>query len=417
MSCNVRYITFLLCGMLMLLSTSCGGSEGGGDDPSPENQPKLLIHIYTPGHPIVTRADVGDVSGDEEEQAIHKLQIWVFESETGNKVGYLDAPTAELRDTTGGNAYSGTFQLVISNSFASAPVPVDVYVLANTTASQIGLSGTGVDGTLDGNTSRAILKDALLKKRSADNDPFGLTTLTESVPSTGLPMSGVLTNQTLGGLSPVLSVTDPVTVVRTMSKVRFIFSRAKSGEEEKTLKINSVTLDGGLIPLGEYLFLSRPYAAGASRIEKQYTTEENNYLNYEQNPRLLVSASDQEIAVSESPARYAYVAHMTGQEYENLINDSLSRTDPLKPTLTQLGKFYFRESDRKMAGEINYTIGEGEGASTKTARFSMASEGDFSRNHTWIVYGYYAGSDNLEVVSVKVEAWNLVDNNDKIYNW
>ena len=76
-----------------------------------------------------------------------------------------------------------------------------------------------------------------------------------------------------------------------------------------------------------------------------------------------------------------------------------------------------------MKGTITYEISEGipntEGykVTSKEARFVMNAAGDFTRNHTWIVYGYFAGSDNLQVISVKINPWTDRDDEHEVYNW
>ena len=56
-------------------------------------------------------------------------------------------------------------------------------------------------------------------------------------------------------------------------------------------------------------------------------------------------------------------------------------------------------------------------ATEKTASFSMKADGDFSRNHTWIVYAYY-GVDGMQVVSVYSQNWAEVESESHdVHNW
>ena len=117
-----------------------------------------------------------------------------------------------------------------------------------------------------------------------------------------------------------------------------------------------------------------------------------------------------------TPAKYAFVSSLTGQEYENLINSGITQNE-----LTQVGRFYFRESDMQMRGTIYYQIEDKttNKVENKKATFRMNAAGDFSRNHTWIVYGYFAGADNLQIITVKISPWEEVpgDNSHEVYNW
>ena len=421
------YIQCLFSCIAMLLFLSCGGNDGNSDPVVPSEQPKLQITIFTAGHPVVTRADEGYVSGTDDEEEIHKLQVWVFEhhegdteeerANDGKKVAYLEDlhPMSQLHHNTDGDILEGTYQLVVSNSFAEAKPNVDVFVLAN--GNQDGLP------VLDGNTTRAQLQDALMKKTESA-DPYGLTTLVTEVPTEsgvesygGLPMSGRLNNVKLEGQSPVLNVNknNPVTVVRTVSKVRFIFSRkTQTNEDNSEIRITGIELNGGIIPEEEYIFLEEPYTPRAYRVGDSYV----------ESATVLATPDDDdgEIKECDTPSKYAYVSQ-GGLDYEKMINDGIENEE-----LTPLGQFYFRESDKQMKGKIYYEIREGtEGTdgykvTEKDADFSMREKnaGDFSRNHTWIVYGYFAGSDNLEVVSVKINPWvdlNVDDEDHEVYNW
>ena len=420
------YIQCLFSCIAMLLFLSCGGNDGDSDSDVPSEQPKLNITIFTAGHPVVTRADVGDVSGTDDEVKIHKLQVWVFEHHEGDnaadgkKVAYLEdnTPMAQLHNNTEGDILEGTYQLVVSNSFAEAKPNVDVFVLAN--GEQKGFP------MFDGNTTREVLQGALIQRSVVENetiDPYGVTTLTIAVPSgtdgKGLPMSGRLNNAELGGQSPVLNVKTPVTVVRTVSKVRFVFSRNKRPQEEEEtnkteIRITKIELDGEMIPKEEYIFLEEPYTPRAYRVGD----------NYVESVTELATPGDMEIKECDTPSKYAYVSQ-GGQEYEDMIDLGVNgdTQNGISPELTQLGKFYFRESDKQMKGTITYEISEGipntEGykVTSKEARFVMNAAGDFTRNHTWIVYGYFAGSDNLQVISVKINPWTDRDDEHEVYNW
>ena len=81
--------------------------------------------------------------------------------------------------------------------------------------------------------------------------------------------------------------------------------------------------------------------------------------------------------------------------------------------LKQLGPFYLRESDKQLTGVIKY---QKEGESEKTVNFEMKTAGDFSRNHTWIVYAYYSKS-GLVAVTVVLQNWTESSGSHEVYNW
>ena len=88
--------------------------------------------------------------------------------------------------------------------------------------------------------------------------------------------------------------------------------------------------------------------------------------------------------------------------------------------------FYLRESDRALKGTINYTIEHTEKNNDVTTiqnnpeipNYAMVADGDFSRNHTWIVYAYFVSSGDLIIGMVEVKDLTNSENATQIvYNW
>lgn len=375
-----------LCGLMIvaLLLSSCMSEEGG-----PVVQSALKIYVFTPDRPIVTRADEGNVLSTGTEGNVNTMQIWVFKHSDGTLVGYL-APTAdELVGLNG--SQQATYLMRIPDWFYQAKPNVDVYVVANTTASNCGL-------TLDKNTTRAQLDAALIAHSTTDY--FGITANTTSVPTDGLPMSGVLKNQKVEGEAPVLRVGDgglaSVKLVRAVSKIRFVASQ--NATAEKKLKIKSITLDANVMPTQEYLFLTGAY------------TERSYHVGSTLEPATeLWSDATLVIKECEDAATYTFITG-TAQEYETQINQGITNNE-----VSELASYYWRESDKKLTGTITYQLGTD---AEKTATFEMSEAGDFSRNHTWIVYAYHTGADQLKLISVFVTPWNtqaVVE--PEVYNW
>jgi hypothetical protein len=153
-----------------------------------------------------------------------------------------------------------------------------------------------------------------------------------------------------------------------------------------------------MIPKEEYLFLEEPYTGRNYNVGSEYEAAAP-----------LVNAA-KEVRSYSSPTEYAYRGQ-TGKEYEELINKGIK-----EEILTEVGKFYLRESGKKITGTITYTVGSSTTA--LSAPFTMSEEGDFSRNHTWIVYGFFAGKDNLKVFSVDVNDWTESSGEEReVYNW
>ena len=289
----------------------------------------------------------------------------------------------EKLNTNEGDVY----QIPVSHDFANRRPRVDVFVLVNATNSNTGSYAT-----------RAELEGVLLS-----NSVFGVEALARIVPEAGLPMSGVLKNQPITGEKPVLRIgTDfsemaTVRLARTVSKLRFVFS-ALTGSD---LAITSITIDEGLMTNEEYLFLDEPYNGRNCNIKSYYSFAVP-----------FISAKESPLAVKEvtDPLDYTFIDGVEdAQDYETRICEAIDAG-----TLTSWGPFYLPESDKLLTGTVTYTVGGGAEA---TANFSMADAGDFTRNHTWLVYAYY-GDAVLQFNLVNVNSWTDKDvRNHDVYNW
>ena len=378
--------------LIMLLLTACSSES----DPTDTKQPPVInVYVYAPDKPMITRGDVGDVTPIDNtlnESKITKLQIWVFNNETGNLVSYY---SPESVDNLNGSAGVANYQLSVSEAFAQAESKpkVDVYVVANAASCGMNFSEA---------TTRDDLEAAMIKK-SGDSDYFGLTTLTDKVPETCLPMSGVLRNVEVGGSSPVYRL-DNVKLTRAVSKIRFVFCRETPVEgADIKVGINSVMLNAGMIPNNEYLFLETGENVQPYRVTDFDTNDATEFLPIENGVVQVLT----DIPKSADPLKYVYQTQ-SAQDYENLIAEGVRDND-----LKQLGPFYLRESDKKLSGVIKY---QKEGETEKTANFEMKAAGDFSRNHTWIVYAYYSKS-GLVAVTVVLQNWTENTGSHEVYNW
>ena len=374
--------------MLTVLFSACSSSDAAeGPKEATHQQPQLAIYVYAPEQAAAkrnaaqTRGDVGEVDAITNEGTIDSLQIWIYEQETGNSVGYFST-----KDVTALNQGQGTiYQIPVTDAFAAAKPYVNVYVMANVTNANCGIE------TLNKETTRA----ALLEGAKITTGHFGLEQNTRTIPDDGLPFAGMLTGQPVVGDAPTLrvgtlSAVSTVDLTRAVSKLRFVFAKT-TGQPE--VKITSIKMNIGMIPDVEYLF--------QTPASMDYNTEAKELL--------LTPISD--IAETDDPTQYLYLGQ-DAQEYENLINEAANKQP--NPEVTVEGPIYLRESDKQLAGTITYTIGGGE---PQTADFAMQQAGDFKRNHTWIVYAYYAGAGKLQVQSLYVKEWSTKEMNHQVYNW
>ena len=375
----------------MLVLCAC---SGGSSEPEVEvkKQPTMLdIYVYAPDNPAITRSDNGSVAASDNEKKISSLHIWVFRHSDGTLMGYLNPDVSGLSTT--GNA---KYQMLVPDEFVTTKPNVDVYVMANVTADNCGLT------VLDKNVTRSQLEGILIGHKDA-SDYYGLTTLVTEAPTVGLPMSGVLKNQPVYGEAPVLRIGTSENIaklqlVRAVSKIRFVFSRA----DDRNYVVNNISLKGGTMPTQEYLFLDGAYPTYRLKVKKV-----NGVTVYEEQSKTLIKNAT-EINICDDPSEYAYVSG-DGQDYENTINTAVT-----KEKVSDLGRFYLRESDIKLTGTISYSVGA---VAKPNATFSMKTEGDFSRNHTWIVYAYFMNGNLLNVNMVDVKSWTPYPGSGEVYNW
>lgn len=367
--------------LLIVLFTACSSGEDGTG--GKVNQPTMLtIYVYSPEAATASRqsassrAETGNVNPIGEESTIHSLQIWIYESESKAFVGYMS--TEEVATLNMGEG--ATYQLPVSDDFASKKPEVDVYVMANVTADNCGV------GTLDKNTSHPDLLDGA----KIANGFFGLRELSKplvrAVPIQGLPMAGTLATQPVVGEAPALRVgtmsqVATVQLTRAVSKLRFVFAKTTG---QPTVSITSIKMNTGMIPDEEYLFKTP-----AS-------------MTYNTSAAELLAGTISDIAETTDPTNYIYI-DQEAQAYETLINSA---------NLTVEGPIYLRESDKQLKGTITYNDG-----AEQTVDFQMHQAGDFRRNHTWIVYAFYAGSGGLQVKSLYVKEWANKDLFHEFYNW
>ena len=417
-----RYILRWLSGMLMLLLlTACSGSSSdGGDEPVPtSSKPVLKIYIFPPDRPAITRADdLGYVEATEEENKIHSLYVWVFErneSNLGNSllVGYVSLGNLTLSATGNGEVTMEIIDTFADKIMTAEKRPrVDVYVAANVTSANCGISFAGL-------TNKGVTKESDLEPLFIGSHYFGVTSPMLGVPADGLPMSGVLKDQVIAGTSPVFRVgteqrLSNVQLVRAVSKIRFVFCMSSSNTDN--VAVNNIVLNGSVLPKEEYLFLTDDYNKVTQKWRVK-VSEPSVAADYDESSATLISipSGTTTIKKNDDPYSYSYDGIMTGQAYETLINNGITQDK-----LSDLGTVYLRESDKSLAGVINYEIipyGTTTPNAKTVASYSMKKAGEFSRNHTWIVYGYFVTNGELRVNVVELKDWVSSENPKEIYNW
>ena len=387
--------------LLLLCLSACSSADdnnvatGQTEDTS---KTKLYIYVYAPQDAQSSRAYEGDVDPITNESSVYSLQIWVFGHTSHNLLGHYTSSQPSTLSTA--NPYE-LIQMTIDETYAKTEAGsrehVDVYVAAN-------IKDSNCNVTLGENITQAQLEAALLQKTTVD--PFGMTSPVSIVPANvGLPMTGVVRDLSVTGSAPVLRLDNgsggiaTVYLVRTISKLRFAFSRETGGE---TLTINSIKLNTEMLPIAEYLFMAdgAPYDRHTCHIKTES--------GYDATTPNLLSVPLTEIADNTDPIIYSWgYDEATPEVYEARIE-----TAAASGNLTQR-YFYLRESDKLITGEIKYQIGNDE---EQTTTFTMVDAGGFSRNHAWTIYSYLAEA-KLKVIVAEVAPWRQTEQSYEFYNW
>lgn len=337
---------------------------------------ELNVRVYIPDA-TVTKAETGLEDALDAERAVSSLQIWVFRTDNSNLVGYRLLDGDALATTGLSTGHEARFTIPVDDAFVSEKPNVDVYAVVNGAS-----AGFTIDKFAHASGDWSKVNPTDLKAFTISGDIFGVNTLTSAVPAAGLPMAGLATNQAVTGDFPVLSVST-LTVTRAVSKLRFVFCQmTEAGTPVDEFHITGISISGQ-IGKEEKLFTENTYvghtygtklfdiSGGYDALSKTYPA---------------AGALPASLAGNPKPGDYLFQPGMTAQEYDDLIHSGLS-----SGVLTQWGLSYLRETDKKLTGTINYTVGTGGTMRTKQATFTMEAEGDFTRNHSWTIYAYFIG--------------------------
>ena len=341
----------------------------GGNQEEARPSREMGIYMECPGM-SATRGEQGNVPATDSEYTVHTLQVWVFTSDDNHEfLYYLSLSGVNQLPAPG---HVRRYAIPVESEFAKRdPLPrIDVFALAN--ASSIGCE-------LNENSSWEEVNNA----QFVGDEWFGVDNPVDAVdPDKGLPITGTRRNMALsssdGGM--VLNAEKTVVLERAVSKIRFVFCRMVDEDDPngEKVSIQSVKLNGGQIPVREFLFTdTAPYRIGT---------------DYED--RAIEKPGPSPIAPNEAPEKLVY-AGQNAMAYDQLLKDAIE-----DGKLTDGGTMYLRESDKALTGSITFITDGVE----HTRLFSMAAAGDFVRNHSWTVFGYFISGRKVEL-SINAIPW------------
>lgn len=343
------------------------------DQPGENTCPELSIAIAFPENFVPeTRSTVGTVPAEADENAIKDLAIWVFRSsENHEKVGSILVDKENELPAAGGIR---KYALIVDQAFMLERPQVDVFVLVNRAS---------IGSQLTEDSSWKEVNNACFGGDLYFSPKVPITTVPKKDgKSLGLPMSGVGKGLKVGGEEPFLKV-PTISLGRAVSKLRFVFSQMytenspENSTEIEEFAIERVVLNGSQIPVDEYVF-----STGA------YNIKPDNYVSDE---LVITWPEGVDLESSDAPEIYSY-AGQDGPSYEQLIKDGITSKH-----LSHLGTYYLRESDKALSGTVYYSITKEGVTQDKELDFHMAAPGDFARNHTWTVYGYFISNRTLQL--------------------
>ncbi|MBO4670591.1 MAG: hypothetical protein J5640_01945 [Bacteroidales bacterium] len=387
-------ISLVLAALLLaVLAGSCTLRELFSPD-----EPQLYVRVSL-ADAVLTRAETGTHSALPTERTVSSLQVWVFRTGATTSqglIGYKSLDADVLAATGLKNGSATRFSIAISDELLQEnPRPnVDVYAVVNGVS-----AGFTLDKFPDAAGDWARVSPADLASFVLDENLFGVTDLVTEVPAAGLPMAGIIRNEPMTGDFPVLSIST-VSLTRAVSKLRFVFCQmTDNGSPVDEFHITGISLSGQ-IGRDEKLFTDQTFSTNT------FLTRLFDSSGYVTLDKSWTSASGLPIVANNpSPGDYLYTTGMSAQEYENIIDGGVSRG-----VLSQWGLTYLRETDRQLTVSIDYTVGVGASMRSKTATFTMNAPGDFTRNHSWIIYAYFIGG--RLVVQPTIVPW--IAGNDRL---
>ena len=346
------------------------------------------IYVHASASAVVSRADEGTVKAVSPEDAIYSVQVWAFKKDASDEaqaIGYVSHPYSATPIADG---------TVLSMPFLTedlvANLHVDFYAVANT-------SGLRSEVTEALGQGKQLTKGEL-KELVLSGDDFGTASPVHGVPATGLPMSKVVEDKAITTTVGALSITrQDIPLRRAVSKIRFCIVRKS---DVPSAQILGFTLDDHCISNNEYLLPNSDERTANLKLTGYNTQDWANGFTYTDNP---LTALSQIKDISVDPSAYVYSRWMTdhsgttAQDWEDVIKD----------ITTEYGLTYLRETSKKLTGKLKYSVDGG--ATTAEVPFTMAEAGDFTRNHSYIVYVYFTMTDIS--LTVSTQPWAYAERN------
>lgn len=366
--------------LLTLILTSCM-SDGYTDTAAGKSDTYINLNVSTPtaqaraNAPANTAGTSGTLRQDEtspnqtDEEKIYSIRVWAFKSGTDEKempIGFK-----AVTDLSATGSYNVSMKL---RKTADRPENIDLYILLN--AESIGV--------LDGNNCNTMTRKAL--KEVTFNSNFGIDTdgspQATIVPTTGLPISRVITNINVKNNiadNAAEAADKPVSVplVRAVSKLHFFFAR-KTGKDTESVTVTKIEVNGKTLTAESPVF---PEAATNAEKDTKGLTGSLNGLNYLTKNLIFGGIATDKINPVANPEVYIRNNGEKAQDYMTRLS-----------TDVQEGcRSYLRETDKTITGKIYFK--SNEAVAERSVVFEIP---EAYRNHELVVYGYFSGEALLD---------------------
>lgn len=216
----MRHIYLLAILLVTLLATSCADDDRQAADAIPDGYGRLAITISTPETAQTRAVSTSEpwLLGTDGERAIKSYHLLVCSG--NNIIDAISGSTVALSTHDNGNNRFPSSDVITTNLIPKGTYDFTIYCLANFTANMVTAAGLTVSDGKVTNTTLPENFETMVMQPIAN----GLG----SVPSTGLPMTGKLTqpNVTIGGIT--IPIDDPLILWRMMAKLEFQFTNETS---------------------------------------------------------------------------------------------------------------------------------------------------------------------------------------------
>lgn len=329
-----------------------------------------------------------------QENDIHNIKVWIFNSGTGDEATPISYKAETLSEVKNGNY---TLNLRFLRKIGGEEVKnIDLYILANS-------ESINMLDQIKGKDLCSVTRKDL--KEVSFTSPFGIngdgTAETKEVSKEkGLPISRAITQ-----ISVDRHVADSeegakakgikIPLVRAVSKLHFYFAR-KSGTDANTsqVKVTKIEVEGYTIPTASYVF---PDEATYNENGYNQNVTSQKYDNagtaYVPTTLKLAGVENKDIKAVEDPESFIK-KNQSAQEYLDAFNKEGIKSHDL---------CYLRETNKAIKGTIWYSL---DGGATKSATFNIPSDGNAIRNRELVVYGYFLnGQMGQLTVTPTIQEW------------